>query len=117
MLTGDQQAIALETAKRLGMGTRIMTAKHFDGEDEDEFSHDIVTHDGFSQVHPEHKFHIVQSLQNHRHVVAMTGDGVNDAPALKKSNIGFAVAGATEAARSGTTPFSPPPSRLSKGQY
>eukprot|EP00026_Physarum_polycephalum_P000851 Phypoly_transcript_00852.p1 GENE.Phypoly_transcript_00852~~Phypoly_transcript_00852.p1 ORF type:complete len:1188 (+),score=342.28 Phypoly_transcript_00852:248-3565(+) len=100
MLTGDQQAIALETAKRLGMGTRIMTAKHFDGENEDEFSRDIVTHDGFSQVHPEHKFHIVQSLQNHRHVVAMTGDGVNDAPALKKANVGFAVAGATEAARS-----------------
>lgn len=78
-----------------------MTAKHFDGENEDEFARDIVTHDGFSQVHPEHKFHIVQSLQNHRHVVAMTGDGVNDAPALKKANVGFAVAGATEAARSG----------------
>lgn len=78
-----------------------MTAKHFDGENEEDFSRDIVTHDGFSQVHPEHKFHIVQSLQNHRHVVAMTGDGVNDAPALKKANVGFAVAGATEAARSG----------------
>lgn len=101
MLTGDQQAIAAETARRLGMGTRIMTAKQFENEDEAAFAHDITTHDGFSQVRPEHKYHIVEKLQSRGHVVAMTGDGVNDAPALKKANIGFAVAGATEAARSG----------------
>ena len=59
----------------------------------------IENADGFAQVFPEHKFHIVDVLQKHDHIVGMTGDGVNDAPALKKADCGIAVSGATDAAR------------------
>jgi len=102
MVTGDQLAIAQETAMKLGMGTAILDAgglgdvKHHESAQSAE---SIERADGFAQVFPEHKFHIVDVLQQHGHIVGMTGDGVNDAPALKKADCGIAVSGATDAAR------------------
>ena len=102
MVTGDQIAIARETARQLGMGTNILDAsglgdtKHHETAASAEA---IEKADGFAQVFPEHKFHIVDVLQQRGHIVGMTGDGVNDAPALKKADCGIAVSGATDAAR------------------
>ena len=102
MLTGDQLAIARETAGQLGMGTNILDAEGFGDKRHHEtgqLDESIEKADGFAQVFPEHKFHIVDVLQKHNHIVGMTGDGVNDAPALKKADCGIAVSGATDAAR------------------
>jgi H+-transporting ATPase len=102
MVTGDALAIARETAKTLGMGTNILdgaTLGDSDSEETAAVTRSIEDADGFAQVFPEHKFHIVDVLQKHGHIVGMTGDGVNDAPALKKADCGFAVSGATDAAR------------------
>ena len=102
MVTGDALAIARETAKTLGMGTNILdgaTLGDAKTEETAAVTKSIEEADGFAQVFPEHKFHIVDVLQKHGHIVGMTGDGVNDAPALKKADCGFAVSGATDAAR------------------
>jgi H+-transporting ATPase len=102
MLTGDQLAIGRETAKQLGMGTNILDAEGFGDtlhHEAGQLEESIEKADGFAQVFPEHKFHIVDVLQKHGHIVGMTGDGVNDAPALKKADCGIAVSGATDAAR------------------
>jgi H+-transporting ATPase len=102
MVTGDQIAIARETSRALGLGTNILDAsglgdiKHHETAQAAEA---IEKADGFAQVFPEHKFHIVDVLQQRGHIVGMTGDGVNDAPALKKADCGIAVSGATDAAR------------------
>ena len=102
MVTGDQLAIAKETAKKLGMGTNILDAGDLGDvkrQETSQMSDTIDEADGFAQVFPEHKFHIVDVLQKRGHIVGMTGDGVNDAPALKKADCGIAVSGATDAAR------------------
>ena len=102
MVTGDALAIARETAKALGMGTNILDGATLGDSKTEEtaaMAKTIEEADGFAQVFPEHKFHIVDVLQKHGHSVGMTGDGVNDAPALKKADCGFAVSGATDAAR------------------
>ncbi len=102
MVTGDALAIARETAKTLGMGTNILDGATLGDSKTKEtaaITKSIEDADGFAQVFPEHKFHIVDVLQKHGHIVGMTGDGVNDAPALKKADCGFAVSGATDAAR------------------
>jgi len=102
MVTGDQIAIAKEMARQLGLGQNIVDAtilsetEHYK---ESQLTEAIDEADGFAQVFPEHKFHIVKVLQQEKHIVGMTGDGVNDAPALKLANAGIAVSGATDAAR------------------
>jgi H+-transporting ATPase len=102
MVTGDQLAIARETAKELGLGTNILDASSLGDEKRQDTPQSAVAiekADGFAQVFPEHKFHIVKVLQKLGHFVGMTGDGVNDAPALKQADCGIAVSGATDAAR------------------
>ncbi|MGC8536404.1 MAG: plasma-membrane proton-efflux P-type ATPase [Rhizomicrobium sp.] len=102
MVTGDALAIARETAGKLGLGANILDAgglgdvKHHETA---QMAESIEKADGFAQVFPEHKFHIIDVLQQRGHFVGMTGDGVNDAPALKKADCGIAVSGATDAAR------------------
>ncbi|GAM23274.1 hypothetical protein SAMD00019534_064490 [Acytostelium subglobosum LB1] len=101
MITGDQLAIAKETARRLGMGGNFFTIPYLKNNDLGMKGSDLIEMaDGFAEMWPEHKYKVVRSLQKRKHIVGMTGDGVNDAPALKKADIGIAVAGATDAARS-----------------
>ena len=102
MVTGDQMAIARETSKQLGLGTNVLDASALGDTTKNatpEISEEIEKADGFAQVFPEHKFFIVNTQQSSGHIVGMTGDGVNDAPALKKADCGIAVSGATDAAR------------------
>ncbi|WP_315732764.1 MULTISPECIES: plasma-membrane proton-efflux P-type ATPase [unclassified Bradyrhizobium] len=105
MVTGDDTAIAIETARQLGMGTHIIPAadafpKNMDPNNvPPDIADAIERADGFARVFPEHKYAIVKALQARGHLVAMTGDGVNDAPALKQADCGTAVSGATDAAR------------------
>jgi H+-transporting ATPase len=100
MVTGDQIAIAKEMARQLGLGQNILDAAVLSDTQlpPGQLAKDIERADGFAQVFPEHKFRIVQALQNQKHIVGMTGDGVNDAPALKQADAGIAVSGATDAA-------------------
>jgi H+-transporting ATPase len=100
MVTGDQLAIAREMSRELGMGTNILDATVLrDQQKAAETAASIEKADGFAQVFPEDKYDIVDVLQKHGHIVGMTGDGVNDAPALKQADCGIAVSGATDAAR------------------
>ena len=102
MVTGDQVAIGKEIAGQIGLGTNILDAQMFGDTKHQEaakLAESIEQADGFAQVFPEHKHHIVDVLQKKGHIVGMTGDGVNDAPALKKADAGIAVSGATDAAR------------------
>jgi H+-transporting ATPase len=102
MVTGDQLPIAREIAGQLGVGANLLDASGFGDTKHHEaapLAQSIENADGFAQVFPEHKFHIVDVLQQRGHIVGMTGDGVNDAPALKKADCGIAVSGATDAAR------------------
>ncbi|KAK8581300.1 hypothetical protein V6N13_144332 [Hibiscus sabdariffa] len=106
MITGDQLAIGKETGRRLGMGTNMYPSSALLGQNKDERVNTIDVDeliekaDGFAGVFPEHKYEIVKRLQERKHICGMTGDGVNDAPALKKADIGIAVDDATDAARS-----------------
>jgi H+-transporting ATPase len=108
MITGDHTVIAKETARQLGMGTNILGAEGLPSLNEDgsmpknlgeTLGKKALGVNGFAQVFPEHKFLIVEALRQLGCSVGMTGDGVNDAPALKKADVGIAVQGATDAAR------------------
>lgn len=100
MVTGDQVPIGREIARQVGLGEQILDAGMLDGAaDGDDLGARVERTDGFAQVFPEHKYRIVRLLQARGHIVGMTGDGVNDAPALKQADAGIAVSGATDAAR------------------
>ncbi|MFD1660664.1 plasma-membrane proton-efflux P-type ATPase [Streptomyces caeni] len=106
MVTGDQVAIGREVARRIGLGEHILPAGTLaasgpaeEGVQRSASAAVVESADGFAQVFPEHKYRIVKLLQARGHIVGMTGDGVNDAPALKQADAGIAVAGATDAAR------------------
>jgi len=107
LATGDQREIAMVTCTRLGMGNNVLPAEALtvaeSGRDAlggRSLLEVIEGADGFAGVFPQSKYRIVEELQKVGHTVAMTGDGVNDAPALQRSHVGFAVSGATAAARS-----------------
>ncbi len=106
MVTGDDVAIGSEISRELGIGTNLLVASNVFSKDMDpnhipiDAARAVEQADGFGRVFPEHKFEIVKALQERGHIVAMTGDGVNDAPALKQADCGVAVSGATDAARS-----------------
>ncbi len=108
MITGDNLAIAKQIAAKLGLGSNILRADALPINNGDNNSSDadrkhsietVEKADGFAEVFPEHKFNIVKILQRRDHITGMTGDGVNDAPALKQADVGIAVSGATDAAR------------------
>ena len=103
MVTGDHKAIAKEIAGKLKLGTNILNATDAFGTPGDDGARldpdRVLNADGFAEVFPEHKFNIVRTFQRAGHIVGMTGDGVNDAPALKQADVGIAVSGATDAAR------------------
>lgn len=103
MLTGDNIAIAKEIAHQLHIGENISPADQLITKQGDfnnpEVSEKIEQSDGFAEIFPEHKYEIVKALQNRKHIVGMTGDGVNDSPALKQADVGIAVSGSTDAAR------------------
>ena len=84
MITGDHLAIAKEIAGEVGLGKNIMNASALSEKSDIEAEALIEQADGFAEVFPEHKYRIVKLLQNKNHIVAMTGDGVNDAPASRK---------------------------------
>jgi H+-transporting ATPase len=105
MVTGDNLAIGREISGQLGLGKnikpadRLLAANQKEGQMAPDVADQVEQADGFAQVFPEHKFGIVKALQARGHIVGMTGDGVNDAPALKQADVGIAVSGATDAAR------------------
>jgi H+-transporting ATPase len=104
MVTGDHLAIARETCRQLGLKPNVQSAEEvFARSDSETLSKELEQRieraEGFAQVFPEHKYKIVKALQELGHLVGMTGDGVNDTPALKQAEVGIAVAGATSAAR------------------
>jgi len=100
MVTGDHMAIAREVSGLVDLRTNIVTPSSFLNEPDEQAEVAVENADGFAEVFPEHKYRIVELLQKKNHIVCMTGDGVNDAPALKKADAGIAVAGATDAAKS-----------------
>ena len=100
MVTGDHIAIAKQTAKEIGLGTNIELPSAFLDKHRAEAEEIVEKASGFAEVFPEHKYKLVELLQKKGKIVGMTGDGVNDAPALKKADAGIAVASAVDAAKS-----------------
>jgi len=100
MLTGDALPIARQLAGEVGLGEQVTRMSDLKAElTSGRTIEDIETSSGFAEIYPEDKYLVVKALQEHRHVVGMTGDGVNDAPALKQAEVGIAVSNATDVAK------------------
>ena len=99
MLTGDNMSIAKEIALQVGIGGNIIRMADIEGLSPDEQVKVVGESDGFAEIYPEDKYKIVKLLQSRGHMVGMTGDGVNDAPALKQAEMGIAVSNATDVAK------------------
>ncbi len=99
MVTGDRVEIAREIAAEVGIGEEVLESSAIERLEGEELAARVDGADGFAQVVPEDKHRIVKALQSRGHIVGMTGDGVNDAPALSRADVGIAVSGATDAAR------------------
>jgi H+-transporting ATPase len=100
MITGDHVVIAKEIANRVNLGQNMALPKDFIEISDEKASSVVESVDGFAEVFPEHKYQIVKLLKEKNHIVGMTGDGVNDAPALRKADVGIAVQGSTDVAKS-----------------
>jgi H+-transporting ATPase len=99
LLTGDNIAIAREIARQVSIGDRIIRMDEFRKMEEAGQMKVIEEVDGFAEIYPEDKYHIVKLLQSQGHMTGMTGDGVNDAPALKQAEMGIAVSNSTDVAK------------------
>jgi H+-transporting ATPase len=99
MLTGDSLAIAKEIAGQVGIGSNIIRMADMQGLSEEEQTKIVGESNGIAEIYPEDKYKVVKLLQSRGHMVGMTGDGVNDAPALKQAEMGIAVSNATDVAK------------------
>jgi H+-transporting ATPase len=99
MLTGDNIAIAKEIAHQVSIGEKVVRMEDLRGLSETERAKMVEESDGFAEIYPEDKYGVVKLLQSNGHFVGMTGDGVNDAPALKQAEMGIAVSNSTDVAK------------------
>jgi len=103
MLTGDNIAIAKEIARQVSIGNNIIRMSDLKGLDEKEQAKIVEECDGFAEIYPEDKYRIVKLLQSKGYIVGMTGDGVNDSPALKQAEVGIAVSDSTDVAKASSS--------------
>jgi H+-transporting ATPase len=99
MLTGDNVAIAREIAGQVGIGNRIYPMSNLEKLSDADQARILDEYDGLAEIYPEDKYKVVKLLQSRGHMVGMTGDGVNDSPALKQAEVGIAVNNSTDVAK------------------